>query len=257
MSVFELIMLFSAGVVGGVLNSIAGGGSFITFPALVLSGVPPIMANASNTFASAAGYVSGAYAFREDILKDRKNLPNIILLSIIGGGVGAWWLMQVDENTFMQVIPWLMLIATVLFVVGARLNRSLSLLSNKHKLTSRAGAIALWIGLLVITTYGGFFNAGLGIISLSFLVIAGYRDINIMNGIKLLISCGVSATAMVIFIANGAIDWSATLVVLVGSLVGGYYAATVSRRLPQIWVRNTVLVISISITSYFFYVTYV
>jgi uncharacterized membrane protein YfcA len=254
--VLEIILLFFAGVVGGILNSIAGGGSFVTFPALMLCGVPPVMANASNTFASAAGYASGAYAFREDILKDKANLSKIIISSIFGGGIGAWGLMRVAENTFMQVIPWLMLFATVLFVVGARLNRALSLLSAKHRLASRTGAVALWLGLLIITIYGGFFNAGLGIISLSFLVIAGYRDINMMNGIKLVISCGVSATAIVIFIASDAIDWPATMMVLIGSLVGGYYAATVSRRLPQVWVKNLVLMISVSITSYFFYVTY-
>ncbi|WP_244311401.1 sulfite exporter TauE/SafE family protein [Vibrio comitans] len=238
------------------MNSIAGGGSFITFPALMLSGVPPVMANASNTLASTAGYLSGAYAFKEDIRKDRKNLPKIIVFSVLGGALGAWSLMVVEENTFLRVVPWLLLFATVLFIVGPRFNQLLQSAASRYKHASWLGQIFVWIGLLVVATYGGFFNAGLGIISLSFLVIAGYRDINIMNGVKLLISCGVSLTAIVIFVYQGAIDWPATLVVLAGTLVGGYYAAHISRRLPQVWVKNSVIVISVSITVYFFYSTY-
>ncbi|CAM4145598.1 sulfite exporter TauE/SafE family protein [Vibrio neonatus] len=256
MGILEFVLLFMAGVVGGVMNSIAGGGSFVTFPALMLSGVPPIMANASNTLASTAGYLSGAYAFKEDIKKDRANLPKIVLLSIIGGGLGAWSLMRVEEHTFLKVIPWLLLFATVLFIVGPQFNRFLQTLAARYKHASKIGQVSIWCGLLIIATYGGFFNAGLGIISLSFLVIAGYRDINTMNGVKLLISCGVSLTAIVIFMLQGAIDWPATMVVLVGTLVGGYYAAHISRRLPQIWVKNIVVVISVSITCYFFYSTY-
>ncbi|WP_244312276.1 sulfite exporter TauE/SafE family protein [Vibrio inusitatus] len=238
------------------MNSIAGGGSFVTFPALMLSGVPPVMANASNTLASTAGYLSGAYAFKDDIAKDKNNLPKIILFSVLGGGLGAWSLMRVEENTFLKVIPWLLLFATVLFIVGPRFNQLLQAVASRYKHASNVGQILIWVGLLVVATYGGFFNAGLGIISLSFLVIAGYRDINVMNGVKLLISCGVSLTAIVVFIAQGAIDWHATLVVLVGTLVGGYYAAQISRRLPQVWIKNIVIVISISITVYFFCITY-
>lgn len=254
MSPFDIAMLFAAGVLGGVMNSIAGGGSFVTFPALMLSGVPPIMANASNTFASTAGYISGAYAFRQDIARDKTNLGKIILLSILGGAIGAWCLLQVQEQTFLQVIPWLMLFATVMFVIGGRLNLALGRFSGKG--VSKVVGPLLALGLLVVSVYGGFFNAGLGIISLSYLVLAGYQDINVMNGVKLLISCGVSATAIVIFVANGAIDWLPTCMVLLGTLVGGYYAADVSRRLPQVWVRRTVTLISIIITAYFFYDTY-
>ncbi|MEZ9329660.1 permease [Vibrio breoganii] len=256
MGILELVLLFIAGVIGGVMNSIAGGGSFVTFPALMLSGVPPVMANASNTLASTAGYLSGAYAFKDDIAKDKQNLSKIILFSVLGGGLGAWSLMTVEENTFLKVVPWLLLFATVLFIVGPKFNQLLQATANRYKHASQVGQILIWVGLLVVATYGGFFNAGLGIISLSFLVIAGYRDINVMNGVKLLISCGVSLTAIVIFIVQGAIDWHATLVVLVGTLVGGYYAAHISRRLPQIWVKNVVIAISVSITVYFFYSTY-
>ncbi|WP_197485238.1 MULTISPECIES: sulfite exporter TauE/SafE family protein [unclassified Vibrio] len=252
----DVVLLFLAGIVGGVMNSIAGGGSFVTFPALMLTGVPPIMANASNTLASTAGYLSGAYAFKEDILKDKANIGKILILSVIGGAIGAWSLLHVEENTFLRVIPWLLLFATTLFLVGSRLNTALQTLTAQYKHASQLGVILIWLGLLVISAYGGFFNAGLGIISLSFLVIAGYQDINTMNGVKLLISCGVSLTAVVIFIVQGVIDWPATLIVLLGTLVGGYYAARVSRRLPQIWVSRVVIVISVSVTSYFFYSAY-
>ncbi|WP_261875578.1 sulfite exporter TauE/SafE family protein [Vibrio rarus] len=252
----DVTLLFLAGIVGGVMNSIAGGGSFVTFPALMLSGVPPVMANASNTLASVAGYLSGAYAFKEDILKDKGNVFKVLVCSVLGGGIGAWCLIHVEENTFLKVVPWLLLFACVLFLVGARLNRFLQKVATKYQHASKFGAFFIGLGVLVISIYGGFFNAGLGIISLSLLVIAGYRDINTMNGVKLLISCGVSLTAVVIFVVQGVIAWPATLVVLLGTLLGGYYAARISRRLPQVWVNRTVITISVSVTGYFFYTSY-
>ena len=253
---FELIILFVAGFFGGVLNSIAGGGSFITFPALLFVGVPPISANATNTFSACAGYISGAYAFRKDILKDKANLLKITLISLAGGISGAWLLLQTPEALFLEAVPWLLLFATVLFIFGGQLNTQLKKLSSKHKHASTLGVLLLLILLFGVCVYGGFFNAGLGIISLSYLALAGYKDINLMNGIKLLISSFVSLIAIVLFVFDGVIDWYAGTVVLLGTLAGGYYAAHFSRKLPQQWVRNFVIVASCGITVYFFYDVY-
>ena len=117
----ELVFLFAAGLLGGVINSIAGGGSFITFPALLLVGVPPISANATNTYASCAGYLSGAYAFRKELSEHRADLPRILLSSLLGGVIGAWLLLQTPEALFTQAIPWLLLLATALLVFGSQL----------------------------------------------------------------------------------------------------------------------------------------
>lgn len=252
----EFVFLLLAGVLGGVLNSVAGGGSFVTFPALLLVGVPPLAANATNTFASCSGYLSGAYAFRHELIAHRRELPRYVVTSLIGGIIGAWLLLRTPEEVFRTAIPWLLLFATMLFVFGGRLNAALKKLAHRHRHASRIGGAALLLLLLAICVYGGFFNAGLGIVILSYLALAGHRDINAMNGIKLLVSSSVSLIAIVLFIADGLIAWYAGSVVLAGTLLGGYGAAFASRRMPQHYVRGFVIVMASLITLYFFYVTY-
>jgi len=251
----EMIFLFVSGVLGGILNSVAGGGSFITFPALLLVGVPPISANATNTFASCSGYLSGTCAFRRDLYPYKKELPRFIVLSLLGGSVGAWLLLQTPESLFREAIPWLLLFATLLFIFGAKLNNMLKRLGSMHRHASSIAKLLLMLMLLGISIYGGFFNAGLGIIVLSYLALAGYSDINAMNGLKLLVSSAVSLIAIVLFIYDGAIAWYEGSLVLLGTLSGGYVAAHYSRQLPQNWVRAFVIFASIGITTYYFYQT--
>ena len=251
----EFLFLFFAGFSGGFVNSIAGGGSFITFPALLIVGVPPISANATNTFASCSGYLSGTYAFRKDLGPYRHQLPRFLTLSLLGGIAGAWLLLQTPESLFRDAIPWLLLFSTLLFIFGGRLNKLLKRLGSLHRHASSLGRFMLMLTLLAVSTYGGFFNAGLGIIILSYLALAGYSDINAMNGLKLLVSSAVSLIAVVLFIYDGVIAWQEGTLVLLGTLTGGFIAAHLSRRLPQQYVRGFVIVAGIGITGYFFFVT--
>jgi len=254
---FEVLFLFFAGFFGGVVNSIAGGGSFITFPALLFVGVPPISANATNTFSSCSGYMSGAYAFRKELSAHRDELPRFIILSFLGGIAGAWLLLQTPETLFREAIPWLLLFATLLFIFGGWLNRTLKRLGSAHRHASSIGQLLLLLFLLGICIYGGFFNAGLGIIILSYLALAGHTDINAMNGLKLLVSTVVSLIAIALFIFDGVIAWYEGTLVLLGTLAGGYVAAHAARRLPQQLVRQFVIFVSVAITGYFFYDIYV
>lgn len=146
----ELALLFVAGVIGGIINSIAGGGSFITFPALLAVGVPPIMANATNTYASCAGYISGAVGFREEIMKNKHELLFTVSFSLVGGAVGAYLLLNTPESLFMEAIPWLLLFATVLFLTGSRLTMLIKTVAKEHKHAGILGAIAL--GLLLVVS---------------------------------------------------------------------------------------------------------
>lgn len=253
---FEFLFLFGAGFFGGVLNSIAGGGSFFTFPALLIAGVPPISANATNTFASCAGYMSGTYAFRKELIAHKAELPLIVIISLMGGIAGAWLLLHTPESLFHEAIPWLLLFATVLFIFGDKLNSTLKLLAGHHQYASSIGRLLLLLMLLGVSIYGGFFNAGLGIIILSYLALAGYSNINTMNGLKLLISSAVSLIAIFLFIYNDVIAWHEGSIVLLGTLAGGYVAAKVSRQLPQRHVRSFVITVSCSITFYFFFDVY-
>jgi uncharacterized membrane protein YfcA len=248
----DTVFLFVAGILGGTLNSIAGGGSFITFPALLLVGVPPVSANATNTFASCSGYLSGAYAFRADLRAYRQQLPRFMLLGIAGGATGAWLLLQTPDALFREAIPWLLLFAVLLFLFGNRLNRTFAALAGRHRHASRLGSLLLAPFLFGVCTYGGFFNAGLGIVILSYLALAGFDDIHAMNGIKLLVSSAVSLTAIGLFIIDGVIAWHEGSAVLVGTLLGGYLAAHLSKRLPQSGVRAFVVVAGALTTLYFF-----
>lgn len=249
---FQLISLFAAGCLGGILNSIAGGGSFITFPALLFFGVPPISASATNTFASCAGYMSGAYAFRKDLSDHKKELPLIVIISLLGGITGAWLLLRTPESVFREIIPWLLLFATTLFIFGGKINSILKQFASSHQHASMIGRSVLTLLFLGICIYGGFFNAGLGIIVLSYLALSGHTNINTMNGIKLLVSSTISLIAIMIFIFNGALAWTEGISVLLGTLVGGYVAAHISRKLPQKLVKAFIAVISIGVTFYFF-----
>ena len=253
---FEILLLLLAGFFGGVLNSIAGGGSFITFPALIAVGISPITANATNTFASCAGYMSGAYAFRQEISAHKNELVKIIIISLLGGVSGAWLLLKTPESVFREAIPWLLLFATSLFIFGGKINTQLKKMAFRHQHASALGGFFLLVLLFGVSLYGGFFNAGLGIVSLSYLALAGHTNINAMNGLKLLVSSAVSLIAIVIFTLNDVIAWYEGTIVLCGTLAGGYAAAHLSRKLPQQYVRNFVIAASIATTLYFFFDIY-
>ena len=252
----EWVLLFFSGLLAGVLNSIAGGGSFITFPALLFVGLPPVVANATNTFSSCAGYVSGAAGFYQELKEIRNFLPTVVLFSTLGGALGAISLLFIPSAHFAALIPWLMLFATSLFILGERVNRALNdRISRRLKEEPWFRYLSVFL-LFLIALYGGFFNAGLGIIILGYLVLTGFSDVHQMNGLKLLISAIVSMTAIVIFIYDGLIDWSSGAAVMLGTLIGGFIAARISRRIDATYVRVGIIITSISLTVYFFYSTY-
>ena len=252
----EWVLLFFSGLLAGVINSIAGGGSFITFPALLFVGLPPVVANATNTFSSCAGYVSGAVGFYQELKEIRNFLPTVVLFSTLGGALGAISLLFIPSARFEVLIPWLMLFATSLFMLGERVNRALNdRISRRLKEETWFRYLSVFL-LFLIALYGGFFNAGLGIVILGYLVLTGFSDVHQMNGLKLLISSVVSMTAIVIFIYDGLIDWSSGAAVMLGALIGGFIAARISRRIDAAHVRVGIIITSISLTVYFFYSTY-
>ena len=254
--IIDFILLFIAGLVGGVVNAIAGGGSFITFPALVFIGIPPLVANATNTFASCAGYLSGVYAFRHELTPHKKALFGAVIASVFGGAVGAFLLLRTPEASFEKAIPWLLLLATLLFVFGAKANRFLKQYAKNNSSLFRFKNALLALLLFAIGIYGGFFNAGLGIVVLSYLTLCGYANINVMNGIKLVVSSAVSLAAICLFIFNDSIAWLEGSVVLVGTVLGGYFSAHISMKLSQQYIRLFVVLMSSAITAYFFYINY-
>ena len=252
----ELSLLFFAGLAGGMLNAVAGGGTFITFPALLAVGIPPVSANATNTFAVYPGYVSGNFALRLELIRHKEKLPGYILLSFIGGLAGAWLLVQTSDQSFRLIIPWLLLLSSLLFIFSAQLNSWFRLIAGRYRRTTGLSRFLLPLGLFLVCLYGGFFNAALGVILLSYLALAGFSDLNAMNGLKLLISSLVSLFAVVLFIFSGLIAWQEGLVVVLGALIGGYIAAHYSRKIHQPTLKILISVISVMITVFFFYDIY-
>lgn len=250
------VMLLVAGLAGGAVNTLAGGGSFIVFPALLAAGVPPVIANASNTYAALPGYVSGAVGFWSDLMKERQRLLVYTLVSLVFGYVGAELLLLVSDETFSQIVPWLMLFAVVLFAFGGRINAAVARLGGGRRGAKAAGAVLLLALLAAICVYGGFFNAGLGILLLAFLALAGLSDIHAMNGLKLWISSLVAAVAVVRFALSGSIDWYHGSIALVGVVIGGYVAARLAHRIPQALIRGLVIVYGIGLTAWFFWSAY-
>ena len=249
---FEALGLFIAGLLAGIVNSLAGGGSFITFPALMAVGVTPIAANATNTFASCAGYISGAVGFRREIWAHRKKLPRVALTALIGGGIGAWLLIHTSSATFSHAIPWLLLLATSLLVWGDSVQAFLCQKFAHRQSVSRLAVIATGLLLLLVCIYGGFFNAGLGIILLGYFTLVGHQDLHLMNGLKLLVSALVALIAIVVFGVGELIAWREGSIVLLGTLVGGYGAASAVRLVSQSRVRQGIIVVAAGMTVYFF-----
>ena len=252
----DILILFAAGVFAGALNALAGGGSFIIFPALLFVGVPPIMANATNTYACLPGYGSGALGFRKDIAKHKDKLLWYSAVALVAGYFGAEALLLVSDAQFEAIIPWLMGFAVLAFAFGGKLNDWLSMRAAQSARPMRGGAILLGLLLIAICFYGGFFNAGLGIILLAYLVLAGYKDLNAMNGLKLLVSFLVSITAVVRFAMSGTIEWQSGTVALIGATIGGYAAARIAYLLPANLIRNFVIIYGVGLTVYFFWAQY-
>lgn len=250
------ILLFAAGVLGGAINSLAGGGSFIMFPALLFAGVPPVLANASNTYACLPGYISGTVGYWKHIAPHRNRLLAYAAIGLVGGYLGAETLMRTSDAQFAAIIPWLMAFAVTIYVFGQRINRWLKSRSNGARHAARAGVAGLALLLLAISFYGGFFNAGLGIILLAYLALAGFEDVHAMNGLKLFISALVSVTAVARFAATGSIAWIEGSMALAGAVAGGFGAAYFAHLVPPRVIRGFVIVYGVGLTAYFFWSTY-
>lgn len=241
---------------GGAINTLAGGGSFIVFPALLAVGVPPVLANASNTYAALPGYASGTVGLWRQMADHRHLLLPYSIVSAIFGYAGAELLLRVSDAQFSLVVPWLILFAVILFVFGGRINAFVAARAGTGRGARAAGAVLLYALLAAVCVYGGFFNAGLGVLLLAFLTLAGVANIHAANGLKLYVSAIVALVATVRFAVAGSIDWYHGSIALLGVVIGGYVAARLSTRIPTAVIRALVIVYGVVLTIYFFWQTY-
>lgn len=248
--------LFVVAIAAGALNSVAGGGSFLSFPALLFAGLPPIMANATNNTAMWVGTASSAGGYREEVTKFRRYLVAVATASAIGGTAGAIILLHTPPGLFTKLIPFLLLFATLLFVAGPLLPRIARPQHLAHHEDRRPSARAV-LGQVGVALYGGYFGAGMGFVMLAMLVLEGFDSIHDMNGIKTFLSAVINGVALIPFIIAKAIAWPEAIVMSIGAMCGGYVGARLARRFPSQAVRRVVIVIASTLTIYFFYKTYV
>jgi len=237
-------------VLGGALNAVAGGGSFVAFPALLFTGVPPIAANATNTFALWVGTSASGGAYRGRFSLSRRVMIPLVATSVAGGLFGAFLLLKTPAYTFMRVLPWLMLGATLLFAFGKSLTGR-----RRSGLEHDASAAALFgasLFELIVAIYGGYFGGGVGIMNLAMLAALGMTDIHTMNALKVLLGGVINGVAVITFIVKGAIYWPQAAVMTLGAILGGYFAAHYAQKLPQSWIRAFVLLVGSGMTVYFF-----
>jgi len=244
------VLLFFAALLGGALNAVAGGGSFIAFPALLFTGVPAIPANATNTVALWTGLTFSGGAFRHHLKVGRSVLWPLIAVSLAGGVVGAILLLRTPGQTFLKILPWLMLFAVLLFIFGPRLTRVRDE-QVVHEPSGRAILAASFFQLLV-AIYGGYFGGGMGFVILAMLTVFGMADIHEMNAFKIVLSTATNGIAVLIFILRHAVYWPQALVMICGAALGGYFGAHYSLRLPRIWVRWFVIAMGAGMSAYFF-----
>jgi len=248
------IFLFFAAALGGALNAVAGGGSFIAFPALMFSGVAPIIANATNTVALWVGTTASTGAYRKHLDISGRVMAPLAATSVIGAIAGAYLLLHTPEHTFLRALPWLMLGATLLFTFGKHLAGGPVGSIARDASTSALALAALFE--LIIGVYGGYFGGGIGIVNLAMLAALGMTDIHAMNALKVVLGGIINGVAVVTFIVAHAVAWKQCSVMIVGAVLGGYFAAHYAQKLPGAWIRAFVIAVGTGMTTYFFWKGY-
>jgi uncharacterized protein len=243
-------LIFAAGLLAGVMNSAAGGGSFVTLPVLVFAGVPSVIANTTSTVALFPGSFAGAWAYRHDFVPfDGVSMRALWVASVAGGLVGALLLLFTSVTTFDAIFPWLLLFGTLAFTFGRQAGAAL-------RRVVHIGPGALLVGQFVLAIYGGYFGGAVGIMTLAVWSLFFVAKINAMNAAKTLLVGSMNATAVVCFIIAGKVWLPQAAVMMVAATLGGYFGARVTRRLPQEKVRLGITALTFVMTAAVFYRAY-
>jgi uncharacterized membrane protein YfcA len=254
MSVTEAVLsnggLFLAGVVAGAVNSVAGGGSLISFPALIAAGHPAIFANATNTAAVWPGSLSSALAYRKDSLFHRDLLWALMLPSLVGGLLGALVLVRTPPALFDRIVPGLVLFATLIFAFRDRLARWSGSHAEGHERVGPMGRVFGFLFQLFVATYGGYFGAGIGILMLGSLSIMGLRDIHRMNGLKTVLGTVINVVAFAFLATQGLILWRVAALMAVGTILGGWFGARWAQRVNQVRLRTFIVAVGLSVSAW-------
>ena len=250
-------ILCVAAALGGAVNSIAGGGTLLTFPALFAalgsSGADAVMANGTSTVALVPGSMAALFGYRREIRQERFWAARLLIPSLLGGFIGSMLVVMLPGDSFKAAVPWLILGAAVLFALQPRIAKWTGIGKSQSPRPSRrlvAGAI-VFQGLVAI--YGGYFGAAAGILMLSALAMMGLTDIHRMNAVKTWLNSVINGTSVLVFVATGNVYWPYALAMAVSASIGGYAGAHVARRVNRTVVRAVVVAIGFGLAGYYFY----
>ncbi|WP_192181843.1 sulfite exporter TauE/SafE family protein [Mesorhizobium amorphae] len=247
MSVFDVILLFLAGFLSGAANAVAGGGTFITFGAMTLVGLPPIVANATSSVTQFPGYVTSTLAYAADIRHFWRQALLLCLISAFGALAGALILLALDNPSFRAMVPWLLLAATALFAAGPWLKPS-----PKPDHEASVGSLVGSLAQFLTSIYGGFFGAGMGVMMLATLGITQSGDYHKLNALKNMLAMVIAAVAIVVFVSGGVVAWPQAIVMIPGGALGGYAGVWIAKRVPQNVVRGFVVAVGLFLAFYYF-----
>ncbi len=252
------IWFTTAAFLAGVLNAVAGGGSFLSFPAILGMGVLPVQANATNTVAIWPGQLTALTAYREDLRRNFHTAWPLAMAGIVGGMSGAFVLLHTPQLTFLRLVPWLILGAAGLFAISGPVTRwlvrrNLAQIEDAHSgRVHRPHRVALFVAMSAVSFYAGYFGAGAGFLMITTLSLFGYQDIHSINSLKVLTNLLANGTACVLFIISGKIMWDYCIAAMIVAAIGGYSSARFAKRVPQQQLRMLVMILGIVIATWFF-----
>ena len=249
---YELIALFGAGLIAGLVNSVAGGGALIMYPLLFSLGLPPVMTNATIAASIWPGALSSAYGYRKSLKKLPKYYFLLLIPCIFGSIIGASILRRTPDRNFELVVPWLVLMAVILLSLQPAIHNKLKKKQKKSKRNSPLSLVLISIAIFGVAIYGGYFGAGFGIIMLALLGFTRLTDIHQMNGLKNLAGVSISLVATIYFIHYRLIDWHYIPPMVIGTVIGGYVGSTYSHKLPTYLIRKIIIISGLAIAVYLF-----
>lgn len=253
MDLATALLLAASGLAAGLVNAIAGGGTFFTFSALVAAGLPPVVANATSAVAVTPANLASAWAYRAELAANLRRFAALGAVSLVGGVLGAWILTQTGNTAFRRLVPWLLLFATLLFMASPRIVAMAKAIGRQEGAHPSTQAWAMGLAFqFLVATYGGFFGAGMGIVMLAAMAITEGDDFHLINAAKHLCSTLIQLVAVVVFVANDLVSWPETAVVGAASVVGGYLGVVFGRKLPAPVIRWLVIAVGAGLTAYFF-----
>jgi len=250
-TLLEIVPLVFVGFLAGTSNALVGGGTLFTFPVLLAAGLPPVVANATTTVALVPGTFTSAYAYLPELSRVRETLPLRIAAAAAGGLAGAVLLLVSGNDIFFYLVPWLLALATILFAFSRQIVRRV-----RQAAHGKRGERQLLAMEFVSAIYGGYFGAAVGILLLASMSLAGERDMQSANAQRNFLVCFINGVAALLFIVTGTVDWTVALIVMAGSIAGGYFGARVARRIPNAWLRLIVTAAGAIFSVYYFVEAY-